>query len=158
MLVIIGILSTVATLGMLAYARAQQESATAQTVLTSLRSAAARAESQGSTFCVYFESSSEWTTWQYSCDPSETTTPRTPAQVGSSRASGVGEVASLTMAPNPPSGPSFASMCPTSGRCIFFYPQGLATGASLTVERSNDPNGKRYTINVDGLTSRVYFP
>lgn len=154
-LLIIGILATIATMGVLAYARSQQESATAQKVLAALRSAAARAQSEGSTFCVYFQSPTEWTMWQYSCDPAETTTPHSPVQVGQGFTSGVGEVASVSV--TTPSGSGFASMCPTSGQCVFFYPQGVASNGTVTVNRSDAPTGKQYTIDVVGLTSRVYI-
>lgn len=154
-LLIIGILATIATLGVLAYARTQQESATAQKVLSALRSAAARAQSEGSTFCVYFQSPTEWTMWQYSCDPSETTTPHAPVQIGTGYTNGVGQVASVSITTNP--GPGFASMCPTAGQCVFFYPQGLASSGTVTVDRSDAPTGKQYTIQVVGLTSRVFI-
>lgn len=150
---IAGILATMALLGVVAYAQAQQESSTANAVVSVLRDTAARAQSQGSTFCVYFATSTTWTIWQYSCDPNEATTPNAPVQVGRGQTDGVGIVSSVTM--QAPSGPDFASSCPSAGLgCVFFYPQGIASQGDVVVARTG--GSKTYTVNVVGLTSRVY--
>jgi hypothetical protein len=44
--------------------------------------------------------------------------------------------------------------CPAgSGRCVYFYPRGTASAGKLGVSQG----GNTFTVNVDGLTGRVYL-
>lgn len=152
-LAIAGILAAVATIGMVAYAQAQQESATVSSVVSTLRSAAAQAQSEGSTFCVYFSTATSWSVWQYACatDPNAT---HVPVKVNSSHGYGNSVVVLPPTISSQPSGPGFASACPAANQCFYFYPQQVATGGSIEVNRGAGSHVS--TIFVVGLTSRVY--
>lgn len=149
---VFGILVSISVMGLNAYSSAQAEKGTADGLVALLRSTAQQAQSEGRTYCVSFDSSTTWSVWRYSCDPSW--------QSGAAHAT---EVSSDISAQSPAylSTPSFtapavvgmATTCPAS--CVYFYPRGIASSGSVQIHRRG--TSKVYTVNVEGLTSRAYL-
>lgn len=154
-MVILGVLSTIAVWGLRSYQRSQEQSGTANDVVNSLRNAAERAQSEGRTYCVQFDADgTSWSIWRYSCEPGYTADPGGTAAAVDSGISveGTATVSSVSFA----TGASTVGSCPAGAhRCVYFYPRGNASAGSLTVTRSG--TSKVYTVNVEGLTGRVYL-
>ena len=106
---------------------------------------------KGRTHCVEVKpSAKQIQTWRYRCEatgtpPGATRGPAVTAQ-GSSH---------VTFTPQTPV-PAVTSTrpCPTGSTCVYFFPRGTATPAKFLVGSSK--RTQTYTINVEGLTSRVY--
>jgi prepilin-type N-terminal cleavage/methylation domain-containing protein len=170
-MVIVGILVATAGLGWHAYAQAQAEKGTANGVVSALRDAAQRAQSEGRSYCVSFDAdpsdsskSSSWSVWRYSCDSSwsgQTLQGQTvtASRVDSSTAHGAYlDLATSTFSPPPSTfGPSsFATSCPAGTHsCVYFYPRGISSAGAIDIRRSG--SSKVYVVNVGGLTSHVYL-
>jgi prepilin-type N-terminal cleavage/methylation domain-containing protein len=153
---IAGIVMATATIGFGAYSKARAESGTANNLVNSLRDAAERAQAEGRTYCVSFDSTTTWSVWRYACT--------TSGAGGSALATPLGGITKtqgtsyLTFSGSSFTAPTTLGMaysCGTSGSCVYFYPRGVASAGSLTVRRSGST--KTYTVNVGGLTSRVYL-
>ena len=138
----------VGTLGILAirsFLLTNREANTANGIRSALRNASETSLSQGRTYCVYFTS----TTWAVY---------KTDCTVAANKVSGPYQVDDTSITLNSISFPAPASpvpnqttACPTAGKCAYFYPRGTALPGSLQVVRPS----KTYTLNVEGLTSRV---
>ncbi|HET7405517.1 MAG TPA: type II secretion system protein, partial [Mycobacteriales bacterium] len=75
-MLILGVLSSIAVWGLRAYQRAQEFSGTAHSLVSSLRNAGERAQSEGRTYCVQFDGSgTSWSVWRYSCEAGFTASP-----------------------------------------------------------------------------------
>ena len=140
-----GILMAISVFGMRSYLISNRESGTASGVRSALRNASESSLSQGRTYCVYFTATT-WNVYKSDCT------------VAANKTSGPFKVddPSITLTsisfPAPASPvPNQTTACPTAGQCAYFYPRGTALPGSLQVSRS----GKAYTIQVEGLTSRV---
>jgi len=151
-MVIFGLLAASALLGLRAYQNSQDESGTANSVVSSLRNVAERAQSESLTYCVSFDSATTWSIWRYSCDPTWTSGTNTSIKVqGKQRAQGSSSLSAISFA----SGVN-AGTCPPpagAGQCAYFYPRGTASAGQLTVTRTGTT--KTYLIKVEGLTGRV---
>jgi hypothetical protein len=145
-----------------AYSTAQSEKGTANAVVSSLRDAAGRAQSEGRMYCVSFDSPTSWSVWRYSCNSSWTGTSiqgatLTATKVGSGSRQGNASIntASVGFAAVTGLGPLLDCGAAGAGHCVYFYPRGIATAGQLNVVRPGTT--KTYTVNVGGLTSRVYL-
>lgn len=161
-IVVAGILIATATMALNAYTKAQSEKGTANRVVSSLRDAAGRAQAEGRTYCVSFDSATSWSVWRYSCDSTWTGTSiqgatLTATKVGSDSRQGQASIDMTTVAFPAVTGIGLPSACGTAGtgHCVYFYPRGIATPGQLKVVRPG--NAKTYVVNVGGLTSRVYL-
>jgi len=139
------ILMFIGILAMRSFLMSNREANTAQGVRSALRAASEQALSEGRTYCVYFTSTT-WTLYKSDCT------------VSANKAGGVNQVddTSITLSSisfPPPASPvtNQTTSCPTTNHCAYFYPRGTGLGGSLQVVRGS----KTYTINVEGLTSRV---
>lgn len=153
-LLIFSILSVIAVWGLRAYQRVQEERGTATVLLSALRNAAEQAQSEGRTYCVSLDSSTSWSVWRYSCQSGFTANPggASVRVLTNQRVQGSDvTLASISFA----AGSANVGTCPAgSGKCVYFYPRGTASAGSLQVVR---PGGRTITINVDGMTGRVYL-
>lgn len=150
LIVAIALMSIVMGLGILAmrsFLMSNRESGTAFDIRSALRNASERSVSEGRTYCVYFTATT-WTTYRSDCT------------VATNRVGGSQQVddpsitlGSFTFTPPGAAIPGQATACPTANSCAYFYPRGTALGGSLRVLRAS--SSKVYTINVEGLTSRV---
>jgi len=147
---IAGILMAIATWGLIALGRSQQEQATANSVLASLRSAEARSQAEGRAYCVRFDNAQSWSLWRYSCDPADPVT--AGSRVEASTPEGTALVSSVNFAVNPVAG--LIHSCPVGG-CAYFYPRGLASSGSVTVTRPGSSSS--YKVTVVGITGRVFL-
>jgi len=144
-LTLMGIVMSIGILAMRNFLMSNREAGTANGVRSALRNASESSLSQGRTYCVSFTSTT-WTVYKADCT------------VSANKVSGPFKVddPSITLssisfpAPGTPV-PNQTTACPTASRCAYFYPRGTALPGSLRVVRS----GKTYTLNVEGLTSRV---
>jgi prepilin-type N-terminal cleavage/methylation domain-containing protein len=151
---IAGILMATAVVGMFSLARSQQQASTAQALLSSMRAAQASAQGEGRAYCVRIDSTTSWSTWRYSCDPAEATSPGSPTKVATSTTSGTAYLASFALSASSISG--LAHSCPGSALgCAFFYPRGLASSGTLDVRRPS--SSSKYTLTVVGITGRVFI-
>ena len=115
-------------------------------VVSALRNTAQRALSEGRTYCVAFQANGTWKTYRRSCDSSGTLVFNGSANSpGSSLAPVFSYVAGLQ---------STCTTGATATSCAYFYPRGTAAKGAVTVSRAGKPT---YTVNVEQLTSRVYF-
>lgn len=144
--IIAGALMAIGVFGFANYQKASEQRGTAREVVSLFRNASERAISEGRTYCVDIAADGRSTsTWLRACGPAGT------AAGNSSRAQGtrVSIDANVTS-------PSPAPACPASHRCVYFYPRGTATPASVVVRSS--ARSKTYTVTVEGLTARVFSP
>ena len=148
-----GILMALAVGGMFKLARAQQQSATSESLLSTMRAAQANAQGEGRAYCVRFDSTTTWSTWRYSCDPAEPTTPGSPLQVNQGKTEGTAFLAAVSVTASPVSG--LAHACPSTALgCAFFYPRGIASSGSVQVKRQS--SSSTYTLTIVGITGRVF--
>ena len=115
-------------------------------VVSSLRNVAQRALSEGRTYCVAFRADGSWRTYRRSCDGAGQ-----QVQALSANTPGSALAATFTYVSGQPSACTVAA---TANSCAYFYPRGTATKGTVTVTRTGKPT---YTVNVEQLTSRVYF-
>lgn len=135
--------SIMMSIGLFTFTRwqnASQQRGSAQALVSALRNAAERSVSEGRTYCVDFPAAStrSFTVYRVTCGTG------TLANGGASTAS-----TKVRFAPAVTSTP-----CPASHKCIYFYPRGTATAA--TVDVTSTARSQVYTIHVEGLTARVY--
>jgi len=156
-MVIFGILASIAVWGLRSYQRSQELAGTAHSVVSSLRTAAERAQSEGRTYCVSFDSSgTSWTVWRYSCQAGFTANPGgSAAQVlTNQRVQGSQITLSVKAGAAFPTAGANAGSCPaTSLACVYFYPRGTASTGSLLVHRAGQAS--TFEVHVEGLTGRV---
>ena len=124
-----------------------EQSGTAQSLVSALRNAAERSVSEGRTYCVDFPGTTaqSYVVYQHSCGTG------TLAPGGAKTEST--KVALTTSATAPPAALNLT--CPTSHACIYFFPRGTATAATVNV--TSTARSKVYVIHVEGLTARVWM-
>ena len=147
LIVVMAIGGTLATLGAFGFSSFQTGSehrgSTAELV-SALRNASERTISEGRTHCVdVAPGGRSYTTWRYACGG-------TGSQLGGARKT---QTPAVTIAATV-SVPAPAPDCPAGHSCLYFYPRGTATPATLTV--SSSKRSPAYTVRVEGLTARVY--
>lgn len=150
---LIGILTAVAISVIPAYVAASNESTSAQQVLTSLQGAAERANSEGRTYCVSFDTATTWTLWRYSCDPSYSA-PGPVVAIETGHTSGGAYLSAVTFATwTGNAGDTNPCPAPALG-CAYF--SARTTGSPGTVTISRPGSSATFTVTVVGLTGRVY--
>lgn len=142
---IAGVLATIGMFGFASWQATAQQQGTADAVLSQLRNASTRAVSEGRTYCVELTGDA-FAVYRYSCSataPGE--------KVLGPRAT---QDATVTLAATVTHGTP-APACPAGSTCFYFRPRGTASKGSVVV--SSTKRSKTYTINVEGLTARVYM-
>lgn len=142
-MVIGGVLAAIGSIGISSWQTTSEHQGSSRELLSSLRKASVLAVSEGRTYCVDFTPSQTWKLWRYSCSSAGTSYEGTR----STHSARVSVQATVT-------NPSPAPACPSGHQCVYFYPRGTATPATLLV--SSSARTKVYTIHVEGLTARVY--
>lgn len=147
LIVVLALGGTLAALGAFGFATFQagseQRGSTAELV-SALRSASERSISEGRTYCVdLIAGGRSYSTWRYACGAGG-------SQLGGARTTQTREVtiAAAVSLPVP------APPCPAGHACVYFYPRGTATPATLTV--ASTKRSPTYAVHVEGLTARVY--
>lgn len=145
-MVISGVLASIGVFGFSSWQATSQHQGTADELVSQFRNASVRAISEGRTYCVDIKSGGRsYELWQYACGGA--------TGVRQGGAKGVqGDDIVLAAASALAGSPA----CPAASRCVYFYPRGTASPASVTVQSSKRPS-KTYTVRVEGLTSRVYM-
>ncbi len=143
---IASVLMAIGIFGFTNWQRTAQQQGTASQLVSALRTASERAISEGRTYCVDITAGTSYTVWRYACAPSGTPT---PVQVAGpyTAATRIALVTNNTL----PSG----AACPTSHKCVYFYPRGTATGTTVAVQSTY--RSRVYTVHVEGLTARVWM-
>lgn len=136
-MVIFSILAGISIGGFTKYRRAQDQRGSAVQVLEVLRNAQSRAQAEAVNYCVAFDTSTRsWRVYRSACG-------NPPVVIsGSTTTSNVG----LGSA-------AFLQTDGTTSANVQFTPRGTATPGSVTITRPAAT--KVYTIEVEGLTSRV---
>ncbi|HET8616462.1 MAG TPA: GspH/FimT family pseudopilin [Actinomycetales bacterium] len=147
------IMLAIGIFGFANWQRAAQQKGSARELVSTLRNASERAISEGRTYCVDINAAgTAMETWRYTCGVNPASPPAPASQLlqkTSTQSTKVTLTATVT-------NPSPAPTCPTSYRCVYFYPRGTATPATVVVASS--VRTKTYTVTVEGLTARVYSP
>ena len=143
---IAGLLMTIGTFGFTSWQHTSQHRGAAEEMVSTLRGASVQAISEGRTYCVDIKSGgTAYELWRLSCGGAGS------VQVGGTRSTQSPAVTyAATVTP-----PTPAPACPSSSRCLYFYPRGTAVPASVTVASTH--RSTSYTVRVEGLTSRVYM-
>ena len=145
-MVIAGMLLSIASFSFLNWRSASQHQGSASELVSQFRSASVRAISEGRTYCVEVNSAgTSYDVWRFSCGGTGSVRQGATKTV---QATAVWLVAVVTLPATPPA-------CPVTSKCVYFYPRGTATPASVVVNSSK--RSKTYTVQVEGLTSRVYM-
>jgi type II secretion system protein H len=145
-MVIVGVLMTIGVFSFANYQKTSQQRGTAKEVVSLLRNASERAISEGRTYCIDIASDQlSTTTWRRACGPSGT------ALGDTTRTQSTKVTLDATV-----TNPSPAPECPATHQCLYFYPRGTATPATVVIRSS--ARSKTYTVTVEGLTARVYSP
>lgn len=143
---IAGILLATASFSFINWRNTSQHQGSAEELVSQLRNASVRAVSEGRTYCVDVKAGGKTLElWQYSCGGTGSTRQGSPKSV---QGQDVSLATTVTLPTTPPP-------CPSTSRCVYFYPRGTATPASVVVNSSK--RSKTYTVRVEGLTSRVYM-
>lgn len=138
-----GMLLALGIFGFTSWRQTAQQQGSASELTSTLRSASVRAVSEGRAYCVNISGGTTYTLWRYTCGTG--TQVAGPFRVQSAA---VSFTAAITT-------PSPSPACPTASSCLYFYPRGTAIPATVTV--SSTARSKIYTVNVEGLTARVYM-
>ena len=140
-MVIASTLMSIGVFGFTNWRHTSQQQGTAQSLVSALRSTAVRSVSEGRTYCVDFASATtqSYTVYRVSCVTG------TVAGGGARTAS-----SKVSLSPTVTSTP-----CTAGHKCIYFYPRGTASPA--TVDVTSSARSKVYRITVEGLTARVYM-
>lgn len=144
LMVTMAIAATLMSIGVFSFTRWQnvsQQKGSAEAVVSALRNTAERSVSEGRTYCVDFTAASTraYVVYRVTCGTG------TVAGGGSKTLnSKVLLATSVTSTP-----------CPSSHRCVYFYPRGTASAATILV--SSTARSQLYTVRVEGLTARVYM-
>ena len=147
LIVTLTLAAIVMAIGMLAmrnFLMSSREATTAKDIRSELRNASENSLSQGRTYCVYFTTTT-WTVYKSSCAVAGNKTAG-PYTVDDPSIT----LSTIFTAPGTPV-PNQTTACPVASRCAYFYPRGTALAGNVAVTRGT----KTYTINVEGLTSRV---
>ena len=146
LLVVMSIAGVLASMGVFSFTnwrQTAQQQGSASELTSTLRTASVRAVSEGRAYCVNISGGTTYTLWRYTCGTG--TAVAGPFSVQSTKVS-----LAATVTP-----PSPTPACPAGSSCLYFYPRGTAIPATVTV--SSTARSKIYTVNVEGLTARVYM-
>lgn len=150
---ITGVLLSIGAFGFASWLNTSRHQGTSDQIVSQLRNASTRASTEGRTYCLEVSNGGRaYSLWRYKCstaapsagDPVHARV----VPVRSTQARSVTVDVTLDT-------PLAAGMCPNGSECVYFYPRGTATQGELAVASTRRP-GKTYTINVEGLTARVY--
>ena len=150
-MLLMGVLMAMGAFSFVNYQRTSEQRGSTQQIVSVLRSASERAVSEGRTYCVALtngtpaSSNQSYSLWQRACTTAGGGTQVKSYSTQSTRVSFVPSVTAVSPAP----------ACASGSACIYFYPRGTATPASLVVASS--ARSKTYTVRVEGLTARVYL-
>ena len=133
---IMGIVMAFSVSGWGRYARAHEQSGTAQELRASLRSVQQRAVTEGTTFCVSFTPTA-YTVWRTTCLTGVKV--QGPVQVNGRARLGTGVFTPLTTT--------------QAADTVVFTPRGTASQGDIHVTRPD--SAKDYKVAVDGFTGRV---
>lgn len=152
-MIVASIMLAIGIFGFANWQKAAQQRGSARELVSVLRNASERAISEGRTYCVDINAAgTAMETWRYTCGPNPASPPAPASQLlqkASTQSTKVTLAATIT-------NPSPAPACPTSHKCVYFYPRGTATPTTVVVASS--VRTKTYTVTVEGLTARVYSP
>jgi len=142
---IVSVLGAISSFGFTNWRNTSQHQGSAEELVSEFRNASVRAITEGRTFCVDVKAGGrEYELWQYSCGGAGSSKQGAIQKV---QGNDVSLAAVTTLAGSP--------ACPATSRCVYFYPRGTASPATVTVRSSK--RSKTYTVEVEGLTSRVYL-
>lgn len=142
-MVITSMLAMIGSAGALNWRNSTEHRGSAQELVSSLRKFADRSVTEGRTYCVDVTPRRSYSLWQHACGGTGTLAERA-RQTQSSR---------VTLAPTA-TAPGPSTPCLAGDSCIYFFPRGTATPATIVVRSST--RDKIYTVVVEGLTARVY--
>lgn len=140
-----GILMAIAGYGTMNWQRSSEHRGSAQELVSFLRKASEQSISEGRTYCVDLTPTRSMQLWRYACDPATGTS---VTGIRTTQNARVTLEATVTL-------PTPAPACPAGDKCVYFYPRGTATPASVIVRSTARSNV--YTVRVEGLTARVYM-
>jgi type II secretion system protein H len=147
-MVIAGALLAIGVFSFANYQKTSEQRGTAREVVSQLRNASERAISEGRTYCIDIAPDGLTTkTYRYACDGAPTSVLSGTSKTQSSKVT----LAVVLTSPAP------TLACPTAHQCLYFYPRGTATEATVAVNSSARAT-KSYTVTVEGLTARVFSP
>jgi type II secretion system protein H len=150
-MILTGVLLALGAFSFVNYQRAAEERGSTQQLVSVLRSASEQAVSEGRTYCVSLSNATpasgnhSYSLWRRACTSAAGGTLVNTWNTQSTRVSFAPTVTVASPAP----------ACAAGRACIYFYPRGTATPASLVM--SSSARSKQYTVRVEGLTARVYF-
>jgi prepilin-type N-terminal cleavage/methylation domain-containing protein len=139
-----GVLMAIAIGAMRGYLRTSRDAGTASDIRSTLRNAAEQSLSEGRTYCIYF-TQTQYTVYKSSCTTG--TKQSGPFSVQDTSL----KISAVSFPPPAVAVPGQTTACPVTNACAYFYPRGTALPGSLQIVRT----GKTYTVQVQGLTSRV---
>ncbi len=143
-----GILMATAAWTFVAYLNSSREKSTAVEVRAALRNVSERALSEGRTYCIYFNASTN----VYGTYRSDCTVAGNRVALGATDAPNIG-LSAVTFTPPTPAIPNQYTACPQPNACAYVYPRGNAIAGSVRITRTG--TSKAYVVTVEGLTSRV---
>ena len=144
LMVTMAIATTLMSIGVFTFTGWQNVShqkGSAESVVSALRNAAERSVSEGRTYCVDFSAAitQEYVIYRVACGTGSVAS-------GGSKTLSTKVLLATSVSSTP---------CPVSHKCIYFYPRGTASAATVIV--SSTARSQLYTVHVEGLTSRVYM-
>jgi prepilin-type N-terminal cleavage/methylation domain-containing protein len=143
-MVIAGTLMAIGVFSLANYQKVSQQRGTTKELVSVLRNASERAISEGRTYCVDIAAGGlSAVTYPKVCDGSD------PSNLPTSKTQS-SDVTLAAVVTNPTPAPA----CPALDQCIYFYPRGTATPATVVIHSS--ARSKTYTVKVEGLTARVF--
>lgn len=152
-MVIAGVLMAIGIFGFANWQKTAQQRGSVRELVSVLRGASERAISEGRTYCVDIDATgTSMDTWRYTCGANPASPPAPASQLMQRASTQTPKVTLVATVTNP----SPAPICPSSHKCIYFYPRGTATPTTVVVASS--ARSKTYTVTVEGLTARVYSP
>ena len=141
-MVIVSVLAAVGTTGVFRWRNAAEHRGSSAEIVSALRKAAERSISEGRTYCMAFTGLRSYALWRFTCGTG--TQVEGTLETQSSRVTLDGPTNAL----------SALQPCLGDARCVYFFPRGIATAATILVRSS--ARDAVYTIHVEGLTARVY--
>lgn len=140
-ILMMAVMMGIAIPGFVSYRQSSEHTGARDEVVSTLRHVAERALSEQRRYCVEF-SSDGWSVYRFACAGATAV----PIQTGVTLDATSESLAGTFTAPS-----GHVSAC-GGGGCVYFYPRGNSSDGSVTVTRAGRPT---YTIDVEGLTSRV---
>lgn len=146
LMVAVALMSVVGALSLTAlvnYQKAADLEGSADDLVSALRTGAQRSVTEGRTFCMSFDTTTNsYTLYRSTC--ASTSLVALPAK----RTRGPAVLSAPTFTP----ANSARDVCQVGSGCAYFYPRGTGSPGTVVVRR---PDGKSITVTIEGLTSRV---